>query len=75
MTIEVLVAAGRVNYVWYHLARWYHHARRKQVHIAREVLDLESVVEAKREKEPVGRRWELVVRLVQVMFRDVTVPV
>ena len=24
---------------------------------------------AKREKEPVGRRWELVVRLVQVMFR------
>ena len=25
---------------------------------------------AKREKDPVGRRWELVVQLVQVMFTD-----
>ena len=31
--------------------------------------------EAKREKEPVGRIWELVVRIVQVVFRDRTVPV
>ena len=31
--------------------------------------------EAKWEKDPVGRRWELVVRLVQVMFRDGKVPV
>ena len=30
--------------------------------------------EAKREKEPEGRMWELIVRLVQVMFRDRTVP-
>ena len=29
--------------------------------------------EAKREKDPESRRWELVVRLVQVMFRDGTV--
>ena len=29
--------------------------------------------EAKRGKEPVGRMWELVVRLVQVMLRDGTV--
>ena len=29
--------------------------------------------EAKREKEPEGRMWELKVRLVQVMFRDRTV--
>ena len=31
--------------------------------------------EAKRDKESVGRIWELVVRLVQVVFRDRTVPV
>ena len=31
--------------------------------------------EAKREKDPVDRRWELVVRLVQVLFRDGTLPV
>ena len=31
--------------------------------------------EANREKDPVGRRWEMLVRLVQVMFRDGTVPV
>ena len=31
--------------------------------------------EVKQEKEPVGRRWELVVRLVQMMFRDSMVPV
>ena len=31
--------------------------------------------EAKRDKDPVGRIWYLVVRLVQVMFRDRTVPV
>ena len=31
--------------------------------------------EAKREKEPVGRIWELVVRIVQVVFRYKTVPV
>ena len=31
--------------------------------------------DAKREKDPIGRRWEMVVRLVQVMFRDGTVPV
>ena len=30
--------------------------------------------EAKREKDPEGRRWYIVVRLVQVMFRDGTVP-
>ena len=30
--------------------------------------------DAKREKEPVGRIWELVVRLVKVMFRYGTVP-
>ena len=31
--------------------------------------------ESKQEMEPVGRRWDPVVRLVQVMFRDSTVPV
>ena len=31
--------------------------------------------EAKWDKDPVGKSWELVVRLVQVMFRDGTVPV
>ena len=30
--------------------------------------------ETKREKDPVRRRWELVVRLVKVMFGDGTVP-
>ena len=30
--------------------------------------------EAKCEKYPEGRRWELVVRFLQVMFRDGTVP-
>ena len=30
--------------------------------------------EAKHEMDPEGRRWELVVRLVQVMFRDGTMP-
>ena len=29
----------------------------------------------KREKETVGIRWEMVVRLVQVVFREVTMPV
>ena len=31
--------------------------------------------EAKREKKPVGRRWDMVVQIGQVMFSDGTVPV
>ena len=31
--------------------------------------------EAKREKDTVGRRWEMVVHIAQLMFRDGTVPV
>ena len=32
------------------------------------------IKEAKREKEPEGRRWDLVVRIVQVIFRYGTFP-
>ena len=61
--IEGLLAAARIKEAWDDLARWYCQAQGKQGK------------QSKREKELVGRRWELVVRLFQVMFRDRTVPV
>ena len=39
LTIEGLMAAGRVKEAWDHLARWDRHAMGRQVHPTREGMD------------------------------------